>query len=851
MPLEALSNELLVEIAEWVNETCDTQTLLDLALCSRRLNAVATPIMYQSFHSGHRDVLPVFLRTLLAKPELGLRVQSFSAPMHAHWDRRGYMSGYGNEDFMRAQAAVESIYHALPVDGGVQMWMARISTGNWHALAALAFFHMPNLRDIEISQYDVLDPYDGILDRGYLHSIPATLDFLADSKDHLNSLERIEILPYDPLYGFNFKSIWSFFRSNSVKTVTISCVVGADLDDQASRYETEEIDFKRSCCSGEPMIRFLRCFPQLKAFSYEHLEGPIDYVEFDAPRFGQAIAHLKPCLEYLHISNGGYDELVLNQPHLGTIGSLSGFRALEILEIDADTILGLYHGNAGDPDELSSGANARRKLYKLLPRCLEYLHLRNCSNSIVGQLWDVIDWKKKADASLSSSFIHNHIILVDMATLSALSNEILVDIADKAGSIDGTTTLHNLALCSRRLNSLATPSLYSSFPNKDVPKFLRTLIANAQLGFMVKHFSVNVASAEPLGNEYLQVFESAIEEIFNSDVALNWMNSLHQPKQEEFAAVTLFYLPNLIHLELQHCGSFSQYQPWSIHWALDLMANNQINSSGFYLQNLQIISATHRGLTGFHLKELFHFFKLNSVKEVRIQPASHDLCRGDFGYQFPTERLDIQDGLCSGDSLTNFLGYFPKLKSLIYHHDYNSMIEFNQYRLRLAIGRLKHCLEELSLTTGETLFETFTSGFGSMAEFGALRVLEVDASFLLGPHHSNAPIIDDNGQQSMPLRLYRQLPSRLENLRLLKCKSTILGQLWDLIDWKLGNSAQLKHVSVSYLYWNTGHDQSSGSRGDQRLLSLESMNMDLIEACRNAGMLLQFPPHQAELLDGL
>jgi hypothetical protein len=159
----------------------------------------------------------------------------------------------------------------------------------------------------------------------------------------------------------------------SVKFVSIAGLVGTVIPDEDYQFQTEEIRFRSSRCESDAMIRFLRCFPRLRVLAYEHSGETIKRSEFNAAKFGIAIAHLKPYLEELSLRNDDYDQAIPGQIS-ELFGSLAAFHVLTTLVIDADALLGPHHGNS------------ERRLSDLSPSSLETLRLTQCLNSIVFQL---------------------------------------------------------------------------------------------------------------------------------------------------------------------------------------------------------------------------------------------------------------------------------------------------------------------------------------------------------------------------------------------------------------------------------------------------------------------------------
>ncbi len=98
MSLSTLPENLILEITKWVatddyipeNESWHysyfpfsahrrTKFLGSLALCSHRLNRIASPILYKIFVQTREQALPTFLRLLCSRPERGAYVTKFIA----------------------------------------------------------------------------------------------------------------------------------------------------------------------------------------------------------------------------------------------------------------------------------------------------------------------------------------------------------------------------------------------------------------------------------------------------------------------------------------------------------------------------------------------------------------------------------------------------------------------------------------------------------------------------------------------------------------------------------------------------------------------------------------------------
>jgi hypothetical protein len=86
MSLNKLSDGLLLEIAGWagtdayypsltktITAVRGTRFLGPLAVCSRRLNTIVSPLLYRTFTQTNTKALPAFLRLVLESPRLAKR----------------------------------------------------------------------------------------------------------------------------------------------------------------------------------------------------------------------------------------------------------------------------------------------------------------------------------------------------------------------------------------------------------------------------------------------------------------------------------------------------------------------------------------------------------------------------------------------------------------------------------------------------------------------------------------------------------------------------------------------------------------------------------------------------------
>jgi hypothetical protein len=75
--MESLPEELLAQIVSHVEQP---QGLACLCRINRRLNRIATPVLYEQYHTSHGSLTSRYLTTLVQRPKLAARVKNL------HWD---------------------------------------------------------------------------------------------------------------------------------------------------------------------------------------------------------------------------------------------------------------------------------------------------------------------------------------------------------------------------------------------------------------------------------------------------------------------------------------------------------------------------------------------------------------------------------------------------------------------------------------------------------------------------------------------------------------------------------------------------------------------------------------------
>ena len=201
---------------------------------------------------------------------------------------------------------------------------------------------------------------------------------------------------------FLLESIIPFLKLKSLTRLRLRGLRQEQLEEQPwiplqSTLTIKDLNLDDCNIHHEVMFPFLRCFPALECFAYEHSNDPlVGEADFEPPRLMTALHHLKPCLKEISISNErkrGNNELA-SYP----IGSFTDFEKLTSIHVDASILVGDFQSE-GD-DHRIDGFKRRQSLVNAVPWSLEVLHIMRYDESFVPCIFEFISQKATCSPKL-------------------------------------------------------------------------------------------------------------------------------------------------------------------------------------------------------------------------------------------------------------------------------------------------------------------------------------------------------------------------------------------------------------------------------------------------------------------
>lgn len=170
----------------------------------RRFHLIVEPLHHKEFYEIRSyqiargkivRTLLYFLRTVLARPDLALRVQVFHSCASHNKNIAGSIdvSILRPEDWKRTRNAL----CALEQDSHrVEEWTYAVEGGNWDAITTLTIWQLPNLQELTFERWKVSNEFYPFI-IGFLYRVRELQETESPSASAMRNLQKIGV------YGYN------------------------------------------------------------------------------------------------------------------------------------------------------------------------------------------------------------------------------------------------------------------------------------------------------------------------------------------------------------------------------------------------------------------------------------------------------------------------------------------------------------------------------------------------------------------------------------------------------------------------------------------------------------------------
>lgn len=419
-PLESLSDEILLIILNSVftppaGKLCScaiqkypsaSQTILNIALCSRRLFKIAEPFLFHELTDKGSRInsisLQLLLCRILANPALKRDVHKIQSRAVT------FPKGQGGsqldllmiqpDDWRRIREAVQTCARSNEES---TRWIEAIEKGRWDGFIALLLSITPNLQGLNISYWGRYGP---------------RYPFLTTVLERATELQNRSIISTGSLSNLKEIAFSYWYFEDGLKLAdsflglpSITSFIGCEMESETMHSQTPEnwetgshdypkdynlrnLDLHAASMGPDNLVDILCWFPYLERLSYVHHPG----LEFAAPPAIRAgLKHLKPYLQELTISSDGDlhpDDLF----EKFTIGSLISFQKLRYVDMSQALLIGNADADADSSYDYDSEIfRPAQDLVTSLPPKLEHLCIRKYDRRIVKPVFDLIAQKRR------------------------------------------------------------------------------------------------------------------------------------------------------------------------------------------------------------------------------------------------------------------------------------------------------------------------------------------------------------------------------------------------------------------------------------------------------------------------
>jgi len=400
--------------------------------------------------------------------------------------------------------------------------------------------------------------------------------------------------------------------------------------------------------------------------------------------------------------------------------------------------------------------------------------------------------------------------------IGSLPGEITLEIVSQ---LDRPSLL-SLSICSKRMNDLTAPTLYSIFEHSDhdlraLPLLIRTILKRPDLAQYVKKFIAfngNAGSMDMMAVDDFDRIEEALYRLRPLPVDVEqWLHSVWSGRWSALTALLLSLLPKIEVFDLIYFGSSEDQEFRFINTILErartLQEAGQL-ADPYSMARLRYVSLKDSSYDDWCLirpENMYPYLHLLSIEKYSFEGFGENdklgpedwALQGDGDGGFRATTLVLQGKFLYTDSFPTFLRSFKSLKR--FHCDYWG--GFFPKTLADGIAQLSNCLEELSVTHSEPgyVFHSYDNTMNSilpLSGFTALKILEATAHSLLGGelkivlpiklekagcHVSYSRKYDMYYHQQTIQNFVKRMPPSLKHLTLLDCSEGIIDVLFELL----------------------------------------------------------------------
>ena len=408
MALNALPGEVLLVIATYVGSNShhdlddrtllpllpDTTSLCKLALCSRRLNSIVTPIIYRTIISNRqrRHAVPMLLKRTIGNPSIAKQVQRYIGS-NIRGIRLFDMSSYTEEDYIRVQLAIAKFGNAR------KRFLRNVMAGHGDAVTALLFALLPNLKEVVMFSYQKVD-------HDYIEYVVRQAS-AREGFAYLHRLKVVHIAPPPKCRGLDIKTVLPYLEVPSLDKISLYGIVpscGRYVFNWSNPSGTKSFVRHLSLICSDIMCHtmeaMLKDFPCLETLEYEYYNHPKRGLGTGQQNILTALSPLKSSLKCLVL----IDNQRPNLEERGTTSrTLAEFEKLAKISANAYILVNLLPGGKEILSPMSAGSSTQEsRLVNMLPRSLKHLELYGCRGGILSHIEEVIQRKHALFTELKS-----------------------------------------------------------------------------------------------------------------------------------------------------------------------------------------------------------------------------------------------------------------------------------------------------------------------------------------------------------------------------------------------------------------------------------------------------------------